>query len=96
MAGDNTKTLVRMANQIGTFFEPYSEEEAVAGVQLHIEKFWSPAMRRDLVAYMDHGGEGLLPSVTKAFQRFTDPDDSPAERAILAPGNSGQMASDAG
>jgi formate dehydrogenase subunit delta len=96
MAGDNTKTLVRMANQIGTFFEPYPKEEAIAGVQLHIQKFWSPSMRRDMLAYLDHGGEGVLPSVAEAFHRFSNPGHSPAERAVPAPGNTGAMASDAG
>ena len=43
-------TLVRMANQIAFFFEPYPEGDAVAGVRDHIEKFWDPAMRRELMA----------------------------------------------
>ncbi len=34
--------LVRMANQIATFFRSYPEEEAVAGVQKHIKRSGRP------------------------------------------------------
>lgn len=42
--------LVRMANQIAQFFAPYPPPEAVAGVAEHLEKFWTPAMRKELAA----------------------------------------------
>ncbi len=42
--------LVRMANQIAHFFGPYPEPDAIEGVRDHIEKFWDPAMRRELKA----------------------------------------------
>lgn len=95
---DNTKTLVRMANQIGDFFGPYDEEEAVSGIQTHIKKFWSPVMRRDLGHYIDaHGGEGLRPRVVEAFHRLVQsPVDMPTERATAGPKVLGEMASDAG
>ena len=52
--------LVRMANQIGTFFESKPHAEGVAGVAEHINKFWEPRMRRQLFDIVDnHGGEGL-------------------------------------
>ena len=89
------KTLVRMANQIADFFQPYTHEEAVAGVQKHIKSYWSPSMRRDLGAHVDHGGEGLKPVVIEAFQRFAQA-ASPTRRATAGPEELGQMASDAG
>lgn len=95
MAGDNTKTLVRMANQIADFFTPYPEEERVAGVQKHIIAFWSPVMRRDLTAYIEHGGEGLRPAVLAAFDHIAN-GESPTHRASEGPRELGQMASDAG
>lgn len=86
MASDGTlKTLIRMANQIADFFQPYTEEQAVAGVQDHIQKFWTPQMRRDLEAHLDHGGEGVRPSVIKAFHRLARV-ESPARRASAGPG----------
>jgi formate dehydrogenase subunit delta len=52
--------LITKANQVAAFFEPYTEEEAVAGVADHLMKFWEPRMRaalRDLAADADelHG-----------------------------------------
>jgi formate dehydrogenase subunit delta len=96
MAGDNSKTLVRMANQIAAFFKPYGEDAGVSGVQNHLKKFWSPAMRRDLGAYIDHGGEGLESAVVKAYQRMADEAANPAQRAQPDPHEQGEMASDAG
>lgn len=95
MAGDNTKTLVRMANQIADFFGPYPEDERAAGVQKHIIAFWSPVMRRDLNAHIEHGGEGLKPAVLAAFERIAS-GESPTHRASEGPAQLGQMASDAG
>jgi formate dehydrogenase subunit delta len=66
---DNTKTLIRMANQIADFFTPYGEEQAIAGINEHIKAFWVPHMRTDLASYIkDHGGEGLRPRVVAAFK----------------------------
>ena len=42
--------LVRMANQIAQFFAAYPESDAVDGVREHLEKFWTPMMRRELQA----------------------------------------------
>ncbi len=52
-----SEDLVRMANQIAQFFAVYPEEDAVDGVREHLEKFWPPAMRKELVAIVD----GLVP-----------------------------------
>ena len=95
MAGDNTKTLVRMANQIADFFKPYGDEEGIAGVQNHMKKFWSPTMRRDLAAHIEHGGAGLHPNVIEAFTRLAS-GQSPTLKATAGPKELGQMASDAG
>lgn len=57
--------LVRMANQIATFFDsqPEPAAEAVAG---HINNFWEPRMRAQLLAHIAAGGAGLHPSVRTA------------------------------
>jgi formate dehydrogenase subunit delta len=54
--------LARMANQIALFFEPYPEAEALEGVRDHLEKFWDPAMRRELIA-MDSQQDGAAASL---------------------------------
>ena len=41
--------LERMANEIARYFSAYPPEEAAAGIAEHLQKFWDPSMRRDLV-----------------------------------------------
>ncbi|MEO3386496.1 formate dehydrogenase subunit delta [Mesorhizobium sp. CAU 1741] len=65
--------LIRMANQIGTFFESKPREEGVAGIAEHINKFWEPRMRRHFFEVMDTGGEGLKPIVVEAAERIRRP-----------------------
>ncbi len=65
--------LVYMANQIGRFFESQGPDEAVAGTLDHLQKFWDPRMRREIVAYVERGGEGLAPNVRKAVEGLRAP-----------------------
>ena len=51
--------LVMMANQIGRFFTPQREGDAVAGIADHLEKFWDPRMKASIVAHWRAGGAGL-------------------------------------
>ena len=52
--------LIKMANQIATYFatEP-DKEAAVSGVRNHIQMFWTPGMRKELVASQaaNHGAD---------------------------------------
>jgi formate dehydrogenase subunit delta len=60
--------LVKMANQIGSFFESMPDPvEAREGIANHIKKFWEPRMRRELLGYIDSGGEDLHPAVKEAI-----------------------------
>ena len=48
------ETLVKMANQIGAFFEAMPDHaEAVDGIADHLRKFWEPRMREALIAQID-------------------------------------------
>jgi formate dehydrogenase subunit delta len=58
--------LIRMANQIATFFMSQPEKVRAEGVATHINKFWEPRMRRQLFEHLDGGGEGLMPLVVDA------------------------------
>ena len=51
--------MVHMANQIALFFASYPHDEAVAGVTDHLQKFWEPRMRKQIIQYVAHGGGGL-------------------------------------
>jgi formate dehydrogenase subunit delta len=53
------ENMVHMANQIAIFFASYPKNEAVAGVTDHLQKFWEPRMRRQIVEYVAQGGHGL-------------------------------------
>lgn len=75
--------LVRMANQIGTFFASNPHDEGVAGTAEHINKFWDPRMRRQFFEIVDAGGEGLLPIVMEATTKIRRPTEhvTPAQAA---------------
>src|SRR5688572_21118964 len=64
--------LVKMANQIGMFFEsqtvnePASAAQSVAG---HLKMFWAPAMRARLIGHFENDSESeLLPVVQNALR----------------------------
>jgi formate dehydrogenase subunit delta len=87
--------LVRMANQIATFFRSYPEDEAVAGIHKHIVAFWTPKMRHALAAYGPTQGSGLDPLVMRAFRQRPEA-ESPVRPATRDPHLLGAGASDAG
>jgi formate dehydrogenase subunit delta len=57
--------MIRMANQIASFFNGSGPEVAVKDAAEHINKFWDPRMRTALIAHLDKGGEGLDPTILK-------------------------------
>lgn len=66
----NVDKLVKMANQIGKFFEADPDRAAaLEGVAGHLAKFWEPRMRRELLAHVDAtGGAELSPLVLEAVR----------------------------
>ncbi len=68
--------LVKMANQIGAFFESMPDrEQAKADIATHLKKFWDPRMRKAIVSSIDDGQAALLnPMVREAID---------ANRAVL-------------
>ncbi len=61
--------LIRMANQIATFFDSQSGD-AAAEIADHLTKFWEPRMKNQLYAWADAGGDGLKPTVLAAVARM--------------------------
>ena len=99
-AASGLAKIVRMANQIGTFFLSKPHEEGVAGVAEHINKFWEPRMRRHFFEVFDAGGEEFLPIVREAAAGIRRPDAPPsaasAEQSNAgAPGGEGTAAGEA-
>ncbi len=64
--------LVKMTNQIATFFASQSvrdPEAAAHSVASHLRLFWAPSMRHDLIAAFDAGhAEGLEPIAAAALR----------------------------
>ncbi|HJV72114.1 formate dehydrogenase subunit delta [Ideonella sp.] len=69
MDADN---LVQMANRIGSFFEAMPDRtEAIEGIALHIQRYWEPRMRRELLAHVDEAkGAGLSEIVRSAIDAY--------------------------
>ena len=65
--------LIRMANQIATFFETMPEADRAKGVADHINGNWDPRMRRDLLAMIESGEAGLKPLVLQAAAKIRPP-----------------------
>jgi formate dehydrogenase subunit delta len=66
----NIHHLVKMANQIGQFFDAEPDpDQAVKDVATHLKRFWEPRMRKALVLHVVNGGEGVLPIVMKAVRQ---------------------------
>ena len=64
MAVGQINHLVKMANQIALNMAAWGDEEAVAvKTGEHIEKFWTRAMREQLLDFWRADGEDLCPVV---------------------------------
>lgn len=74
-----TEKLVRMANQIATFFKSQAEDEQVSGIANHINKFWEPRMRKQFFQLLDAGENGFDPLVVAAAQSIQRPGDQSAK-----------------
>lgn len=62
--------LIHMANQIGDFFAAMPEQdEALRGIAGHLQRFWEPRMRSQLLEYVDaENGKDLRPIVVSAIR----------------------------
>jgi len=70
--------LVRMANQIATFFLSQPESVRVEGVATHINKFWETRMRQRFFALIDEPDAGFLPLVLEAASGVKRPGQADA------------------
>ncbi|WP_432727760.1 formate dehydrogenase subunit delta [Variovorax sp. W6] len=72
MEHDQSAQLVKMANQIGSFFQAQSPSDAGAATQAiaaHLKSFWAPSMRIQLLRDFDAGKTPLLmPIVASALR----------------------------
>jgi formate dehydrogenase subunit delta len=62
--------LVKMANNIASFFEAESDPaKGAKGVAEHLKNFWDPRMRRQILSHADESeGAGLKEIVLEALR----------------------------
>src|SRR5689334_16140989 len=70
----DTQKLVKMVNEIASFFEAESDRNvALEGIAGHLKRFWDPRMRREIVRHVDQqGGEGLKETALLAIRTHRD------------------------
>ena len=63
-----TEQLIKMANQIGDFYESYPDKnQAQIDIAGHLTKFWAISMRQQLATHVSQtNGQGLHPQVASA------------------------------
>lgn len=64
--------MVRMANQIATFFHSQPGSDGATRVARHLKEFWEPRMLEQLYAHADAGGAGLDPMVAEAVAQLRE------------------------
>jgi formate dehydrogenase subunit delta len=71
---DRPDNLIKMANQIGSFFETMPNRSvAQDDIAKHLRSFWAPRMRHALLNYVEaHAGEGLSVIVLETMQSRRD------------------------
>jgi formate dehydrogenase subunit delta len=70
-----SKDMVRMANQIATFFKSYGAEEGTKEVATHINNFWEPRMRSHFFEFVAKGNTGFDAMVLAAVPMIRKPAD---------------------
>ena len=60
--------LVTMANDIAAFFVAENAAEAASNIASHLKRYWDPRMRKQIVAHLGNGGEGLTPAARDAIE----------------------------
>ena len=65
----NIDLLIKMANQIGEFFDGATEaDKAPRDVANHLKRFWDPRMRTQIITYYEQRhGAGLNDTALKAI-----------------------------
>lgn len=83
--------LVKMANEIASFFEAEPDRALVLeGIAGHLKRFWDPRMRRELLLHVDEkGGEGLKATVIAAIDAHRSTLLPAGDRGAREPASSG-------
>jgi formate dehydrogenase subunit delta len=73
-AGTKPDNLIKMANQIGAFFDTMPDrQQAQSDIAHHLRSFWAPRMRHALMQYFDqHGGAEFMAIVSETLHSRRD------------------------
>jgi formate dehydrogenase subunit delta len=67
----NPERLVEMANDIAAYFQAEPDRAAaIDSMATHLQRFWEPRMRRQIVQHLRSGGSGLQPLARDAVARM--------------------------
>ncbi|MGR3464892.1 formate dehydrogenase subunit delta [Limimaricola sp.] len=73
MSSSTDLKLIRMANQIATFFESQPEGDRAERVAAHLRSYWEPRMRDRLFAMMETDeADALTPLARRGAQLWRD------------------------
>lgn len=62
----NPANLIKMANQIGAFFDAMpNREQAVKDIAAHIQRNWEPRMRAALRRHVSQNGDAELNAIVR-------------------------------
>ncbi len=65
--------IIRMANQIATYFDSRPEAERATGIASHINDFWEPRMRTQLLNLLTHRSGVFMPAVVECMPHIRKP-----------------------
>ena len=65
--------IIRMANQIASYFDSRPEGERVPGIASHINDFWEPRMRTQLLDLLARRAEAFQPDVLESLPLIRKP-----------------------
>lgn len=69
----DSRQLIKMANQIGDFFEAMPDaDQAARDVASHLKRFWEPRMRARLLAHVATTGDAELKPIVRNALRTMD------------------------
>ncbi len=75
----NIERLVTMINDISHYFAADLDHAAgAASIADHLKKFWEPGMRKQIVAHLAAGGEGLEPLAKTGVEKLSELDSKSA------------------
>ena len=73
---NNDTKLIRMGNQIATFFSSQNNENAGQDVAEHINKFWEPRMRRQFFVLADSSSDKFHDLLKDAIPHINKPEEA--------------------